>query len=150
MTQPLDYATYRFEKRPPTQLMVAAWIFIAFGVLAAGEMAWALFHGRLSLNIGVIGIWIGRGLLRMNPTARYWALVVLSLQLILAGVVTLLIVANRGGVVRFGAIGLTADTHLTQVIALGLTTVAVTLNAWQLWVLTRPHIRQLFDPPSRY
>src|SRR5207237_3024037 len=46
-----------------------AWIDIAIGLLSILEITVALAGGRISLNLGVLGIFIGHGLLRRNgPT----------------------------------------------------------------------------------
>src|SRR5437762_3541841 len=67
----------------PASLKIVAWLFILFGISSAIEIVVAIFQGRLSFNFGVVGIFVGRGLLRLQPGWRTCALVLTRFELLL-------------------------------------------------------------------
>jgi hypothetical protein len=58
----------------PPALKIVAWLFIIGGIFAVIHVIVSLMSGRISINLGVFGIFIGRGLLRLNPRAFAWAM----------------------------------------------------------------------------
>ncbi|NLE37072.1 MAG: hypothetical protein GX621_03510 [Pirellulaceae bacterium] len=89
-------AVYR-ESIAPLPLRIVAFLFILLGVLSATEIVLSLIKGRFNLDIGVLGIFIGRGLLRRSERWRScgawfvgFAFVMLGLGVLAYGVVRLL------------------------------------------------------------
>jgi hypothetical protein len=126
----------------PTSLKVVAALFILGGVASLIEIAVALWHGRVSVNFGVMGIFIGTGLLRLHPTWRMWALVFIWIALIVAPIVGILVLAGDSRL-DLQLLGLTvgrASTTAGFIAALALFLIAL----WQYRVLTRRDIRMLF------
>ncbi len=122
----LDYAP------PPPEsilgeLKVVAWLLIAFGALATAEVVWGLFEGRVSINLMVLGLFIGGGLLRRSRGWRTCALNILAIILVLLAI---------GFIVA-----LIQQLWLMVVMIVGMAGVSV----WQLRVLTRPDIARLFQ-----
>ncbi|MEK6703434.1 MAG: hypothetical protein AABZ53_14330 [Planctomycetota bacterium] len=121
-------------------------VFILGGVLAALEVLVALVAGRLSLNFGVLGLFIGPGLLRFSPGWRLCALVCIWIGIV--------------GLLLAGACFLGNPDRLTVTIffipagqaspalALGMCAFCLLIAVWQYRVLTRPDIRVLFDAKS--
>src|SRR5438045_1409366 len=58
----------------PASVIAVAWLFIAIAILSAIDIIVSVFFQHLSLNFGVLFIFIGRGLLNRSNTARLWAL----------------------------------------------------------------------------
>ena len=138
------------EPRLPLSLKVVAGLFILGGLAACIEMLLAPLSGRLSINTGVIALFIGWGLLRLKPVWRTWTLVVSGLCMI-AMALAVLFILNFGGPLDFTVFGwkygsLPRSTMVALFVALCVAYFA--LGAWQLWVLTRPPIAALFRRPA--
>jgi hypothetical protein len=139
-SQPLEYETPHRDDATPTALIACAWVFIAFGLLAAVDIAVSLINGRLNLNLGILGLFIGRGLLRRASGWRTCALAVLVIEMIALVLILILFAINLGSlpgpnVVVAGAAALAAG--------------AFALSLWQYRVLVRPDVRALFEIASR-
>jgi hypothetical protein len=141
MTNTLHYASPSQAPGYPIALKVVAWLFIIFGVLAVLEIVAALFAGRVSLNVGVLGIFVGRGILRLRRGWRTCALVLLWLCMIIVSVVAVMILAGAGKMTLFGT---RVGRHEALVFGLPLTLGYLALGIWQYRVLTRPDVRRLF------
>ena len=137
------------QQTAPVELRVVAWLFVFTGVCAVIEMVSAVADARLSLNFGVLGFWIGRGLLRYEPRWRTWALVFgwIGIGALVLG--TALVAWTDAPVqYRIGPWSGRAPDWYWFLIAPPVAVVA----GWPLWVLTRPEIRARFEtvtePPS--
>lgn len=126
----------------PVSLKVVAALFILSGVASLIEIAVALWHGRVSVNFGVIGIFIGTGLLRLHPTWRMWPLVSIWIALIVAPIFGILVLAgdSRLDYQLFGLTAGRASTSAGFIAALAFFLIVL----WQYRVLTRRDIRMLF------
>lgn len=130
----------------PKALEIVAWMFIAQGIGSAISIVASLLgRSTLALDFGVVGLWIGPGLLRGVPNARRGAFFLLGLGLVLAAIVFLLLLLLPGSVreVRiFGrAIG-SVPAALGVLVSIG----AFFVQLWQCWVLERPDVRARFEP----
>lgn len=126
----------------PASLKVVAAIFILSGVCSLLEVAISLLNGRISFNFGVLGVFIGIGMLRLTPIWRTWALIFVWIELIVAPI--------------GGFLFLTATTPLTyqlfgitfgqasKVAGIIAALVVFLLALWQYRVLTRRDVRSLF------
>lgn len=83
------------QKRAPTALIVIAVLFIISGIYHVVDVMVLFTHSKLSLSAGVLGIFVGPGLLRFRPGWRICALVFTWLGLIFTPIFAL--IALHGG-----------------------------------------------------
>ncbi|MFH5802851.1 hypothetical protein [Alienimonas sp. DA493] len=132
------------DVRPlPTALKVVAWLFIITGALAAWDVLAALLNGRISLNFGVLGLFIGPGLLRLSSGWRTCGLVLLWIEMILIPLAILALVAS-GGPLDVTLSGEPAG-EAPLLVGLGVVGALLALVVWEYRVLTRPDVRRLFE-----
>jgi hypothetical protein len=117
----------------PLSLKIVAGLFIFEGVCAAIWTLLSLMHGRVYLpgDLGILGLFIGPGLLRFSRGWRTCALVFLWITLVATSIVALLLLISRKPI-NVGALGWLAVRGFVPAL-------------WQSWVLTRPNVRALFD-----
>jgi hypothetical protein len=126
----------------PTSLKVVAALFIVAGISSLIEIIVSLFHNRISINLGVLNLFIGVGLLRLSPTWRMWALVFTWLALVGVPLVGLYFLTSPDPL-DFSFFGQkVAQVPKAAGVALAVASFSITL--WQYRVLTRPDIRALF------
>lgn len=132
------------EQAPPipAALKVVAALFILSGVSAALEMLFALFQSRISINFGVIGLFVGLGLLGLRSGWRTCALVLLWIGMIGIPVIGLLMLGSSAPL-NFAVFGVTIG-HIPKPAGLVMAAGLFLLAVWQYRVLTRPDIRALF------
>src|SRR5438477_12776907 len=68
----------------PLTLKVVAALFFELAGLALAETVISLYQGRVNLDLGLLGFFIGRGLLRTQPGWRICALVFVWLLMLMA------------------------------------------------------------------
>lgn len=124
----------------PAKLRVLGWLFILWGVAATAAMIWQFVRGFGSFNVGVVAIFIGRGLLRRSPSWRLCALA-FGWVIVLASAAAIL----KFQMHRFG-LGLFPANLISSGTLPGLAVALVTLAAalWSLWVLKRPEVEGCF------
>ncbi len=115
-------------KNIPVSLKVVAWLFIIWGIYSVIRVVVVFNHGAIYVNLGVLGLFIGPGLLKLRPAWRTCALVFLWIGLIAISIAILASLSRPGTLV--------------------LCVVYFLLVLWQYSVLTRPEIRALFGLPS--
>src|SRR5688572_11216849 len=124
------------ESAPVTVKVVAA-LFILTGLSSALDVLIRLTQGSLFLNFGVLGLFIGIGLLRRSRGWRTCALVFLWIAMIGLPLAAVLLLATD------------QPLHYTlfsremgeapKSAGVAVAAVAFALTLWQYWVLTRPH-----------
>jgi hypothetical protein len=126
----------------PTALKVVAVLFILGGVSAIVDMLIQLTDGTLKINFGVLGLFIGPGLLRLRPGWRTCGLVMLWIGMILLPIFTvaILFIGVPGSIDVFGFPIGTAPA----VVVSAWTALFFALAVWEYRVLTRPDVRALF------
>ena len=127
----------------PTSLKVVAVLFILSGVASLVDVILSLFQGTLNFNLGVLGLFIGMGLLRLNPTWRVWALVFTWIAIIGAPIIGLLFLFLPGPL-NFTLFGQPAG-QAPKAAGVAVAAVIFLVALWQLRVLTRPDVRELFQ-----
>jgi len=139
-------------KPVPISLKIVAWLFIFFGVCSVIEIIVSLLHNNININLGVLGLFIGPGLLRLSRGWRTCALVFIWIALIGLPVFALLALTARGpaDLKLFGQL----IGHAPKELALVGTAVLFLLALWEYRVLTRPDVRGLFglvpgQPPAQ-
>lgn len=126
----------------PVSLKIVAVLFILGGVSAAIEIVVSLMHGRVNINFGVLGLFIGPGLLALKRGWRTCGLVFLWIGMIFAPIIGVLMLIQSGPV-YFHLFGQRAgDT--SKAIGLIVVVAVFLLCFWQYRVLTRPDVRRLF------
>ena len=129
-------------RKIPLSLKIVAILFILGGITATIEMLVALTHNRISFNFGVLGFFIGPGLLALRPGWRTCALVFIWIGLIIAPLFILLMLGHSGAV-DFKVLGAKIG-HVPRGIALMMAIIEFLICFWQYRVLTHPDIRVLF------
>ena len=132
------------EKRIPMSVRLTAALFILGGLHAAVDMFLALFNGDLHLNIGMVGLFIGVGLLRERRPWRTWALALIWIRLLATPISTLMLLSGDTWW-RIFLFGRSLD-YQSDGLWLGLvwSSAWFVISLWQYRVLTRPDVRQLF------
>jgi hypothetical protein len=130
----------------PTSLKVVAFLFILSGIFSLIEILVALTQSRLSINLGVLALFIGPGLLRLSRGWRTCALVFLWIAMIGIPIIAILFMAASGPL-DFSLFGQkVGDTP--KGLSVVLLALMFALEVWQYWVLTRPDVRRLFGLPG--
>ena len=130
----------------PTSLKIVAWLFILTGVFAVIEIIVSLLHAHVNINLGVLGLFIGPGLLRVSRGWRTCALVFIWIALIGVPVFAVIALTVRGPLTLnlFGQpVG-----HASKEFGLLVAAVLFLLALWEYRVLTRPDVRKLFRMTS--
>jgi hypothetical protein len=126
--------------RLPTALTVVAWLFAFEGLSAAIDVLYALTHAKTSLQLGVLSIFIARGLLKLRRGWRKFALFMLWFQMIILPLFALCMVVGTGNV-DFEWTHIRLPSSMAgAVVVLGL----FALSLWEYRVLIRPDVRRLF------
>ena len=124
----------------PKPLKVVAYLFIIGGIFAVIEVIMALLNSRISINFGILGIFIGQGLLRLNPHSLSWAMFFVWLGLIFTPIAAVLFLFTPGNLNMFGVNAGQAPPGLGFIFSIA----AFALVYWEYTVLTKRQIRQLF------
>jgi len=126
----------------PTSLVIVAVLFILGGVCAAIEVVLSLMHDHLNINFGVVGIFIGWGLLRRRRGWRTCALVFVWIAMIgvAIGFVLLAVAREPQDLEVFGR----PAGHIPKEIALVVMVIIFIISLWQYCVLTRSDVKRLF------
>jgi hypothetical protein len=128
--------------RIPTSLKIVAYLFVLNGVMAIVEVLFSLANSRLSINFGVLGVFIGPGLLRFSQGWRTCALVWLWIGLI-ASPLILLMVISRNEPIDFLFFGKKSGT-ISKELVIPFALAIFIFTIWEYRVLTRPDVRKLF------
>ena len=127
----------------PMALRIVAGLFVLQGLLTAVGVILKLCRGNIDLNLMLLCLWIGPGLLRHSPTWRKWALVVLWFTFF---VISLLAVfALLRPPLDFKIFGFPAGP-VPPVLTLLFLLAMFLLTLWQYRILIRPDIHGLFAP----
>lgn len=127
----------------PMALRIVAGLFVLQGLLTTVDVILKLCRGHLDLNLMLLCLWIGPGLLRHSPTWRKWALVVLWFSFF--AISLLAVFALLRPPLDFKIFGFPiapAPPVLTLLFLLAM----FLLTLWQYRVLIRPDIHGLFAP----
>lgn len=125
----------------PFPVRIVAWTYIVCGALSVLDVVVALIQGELNLNLGVLGIFIGRGLLKRR---NGWRMLAVGLSRLAVGC---------GGFILIAAITIAVMGKLTATVSPSLTSFAASVLAlvallvfsvWQYRILTRSDIVALF------
>jgi hypothetical protein len=136
------------EKRSlPGSLVAVGVLFILSGISAALEMLHALANNWFYINFGVIGLFVGWGLLKLRPGWRIAALVLLVIGMIVTAIVAAIFLGmgfSGAGPLDFRAGGKLVG-HVPAFLGVVVAVAVFALCYWQYRVLRRAEIRELFD-----
>ena len=127
----------------PMALRIVAGLFVLQGLLTAVDVVLKLFHDHLDLNLMLLCLWIGPGLLRHSPTWRKWALAFLWLGFFALSLLILLALLRPP--LDFKIFGFPAGP-VPPVLTLLFLLAMFLLTLWQYRILIRPDIHGLFAP----
>lgn len=130
------------NRQIPASLQAVAILFILGGVFAVIEVLVSLAHSHLNINLGVLGLFIGPGLLALRPGWRTCALVLLWIAMIGVPIIAIFMF-GQSGPLDFKVFGQKVG-HASKVFGLALAVILFLLSFWQYRVLTRPDVRTLF------
>ncbi len=130
------------NRRIPVSLTVVAVLFILGGIHAVIEVVVSLAHGEININFGVLGLFIGPGLLALRRGWRTCALVFLWIAMIGIPIVAILMLGHSGPL-DFNVFGQKVG-HAPKELGLAIAVIVFLLCFWQYRVLTRRDVRRLF------
>jgi hypothetical protein len=130
----------------PASLIVVAVLFIIGGACSVIEVLVSLMHNHIDINFGVLGLFIGPGLLRLSRGWRTCALVFIWIALIGLPLIALLFLVAPGPL-DFNVFGQKVG-HAPKTFGLIIAGVVFAVALWEYHVLTRPDVRRLFDLPD--
>jgi hypothetical protein len=127
----------------PTSLKVVAVLFILTGITSLIDVVVSLANGRIDIDFGVLGLFVGPGLLRLSQGWRTVGLVLLVISAIGVAIVALAFLTAPGPL-DFSAFGVRVG-QVSKELGLGLAVILFALVVWQLRVLTSEEVRDLFE-----
>lgn len=127
----------------PFSLNVVAILFVLGGILALIEILVAYSNNRLKLDSGVLGFFIGPGLIALRPFWRTCALVLLWISMIGLPLFSLVMLTHAGPV-DFTFFGQKVG-QIPKGLAIVGTVAFFALAVWKYRVLTRADVRALFQ-----
>ena len=130
------------EENLPLSLKIVAVLFIIQGVFSVIEMLFSLVRLQSYMNLGVLGLFIAPGLLRLSRDWRTCALVFICLWLIFLPIFGVFLLAIDAPF-TWNLFGIPFGSASKQA-ALLVAAAIFALHLWQLRVLTRPDVRDLF------
>ena len=130
------------NRQLPISLKIVAILFILGGIFAVIEVIVSLFYDRFSINFGVLGLFIGPGLLALRPGWRTCALVFLWIAMIALPIIAIFMLANSGPL-DFLVFGQKVG-HAPTWLGISAAAILFLLSVWQYRVLTRPDVRAIF------
>ncbi len=130
----------------PKALIVTAYLFIIAGWLTVIGMVVSLFFDRLEINFGFIGIFVGRGLLRLDESWRKGAMFFVWLLLIACPVMVIsMFVDPTEWKFVIGRNEWYAESVLQIMIMYGIDSTLFVVALWMRQVLLRPDIINSFS-----
>jgi hypothetical protein len=130
----------------PTSLKVVAILFVLGGAFSLVEVVVSLMHGNVNMNFGVLGLFIGPGLLRLRRGWRTCALVFLWIGIIGAPIVAVIFITTSRPLDL--AIFDHKVGHASKEFGIAIAALLFGLAVWQYRVLTRPDVCALFGGPG--
>jgi len=131
----------------PRPLKIVAYLFVICGVFSMIDTLVGFFIGRTVLNLGVLYVLVGLGLLRLNPRWLAWAMVFTWLGLILTPIIGVVSVYTPRRLQHIDVFGVYAG-QAPHGFILTVTVAMLALFYWQYSVLKSRQVVQLFHLQS--
>jgi len=126
----------------PTSLKIVAILFILGGINSVIDVIVAILHNRINIHFGVLGLFIGPGLLSLRPGWRTCAIVFIWIALIFLPIFTVFMFLHSGPL-DFNVFGQKVG-HASKEFGLVMAVIMFLLSLWQYKVLNRSDVRSLF------
>jgi hypothetical protein len=126
----------------PAPLKIVAWLFIIGGIFACIDIVTSLRKGHVNLNLAIIGIFIGFGLLKLHRGWRTCALVFLWIFFIGIPIISMFYLTQPSSGFYIHIFGQPLPRN--PIIILLIDIIIFLLLLWMYRVLIRPEIRSLF------
>ena len=147
MTEPTPILNYAAPPPgTPTALMIVAWLFILGGILSILQILYLLTQSQLHIDTGVLGVFVGPGLLRWSRGWRTCALVLLWFGMILSPI--LLVMTLGASSMNLNIFGISFGS-VPAAVGFFVGILMFALVIWEYRVLVREDIRQRFGLPPR-
>ena len=133
-------------RRAPQLLKLVAYAFLIQGFSAMASIIATASAGKVSINLGVLCVPIGWGLLKLNPNSYRWAKFWCKLVLWLSPLALLTIMT---GTAQFKVIGTPVPfvpAGAARALALAWLAFGMGVTVWQLNVLQTPPVQRVFTP----
>ena len=130
------------NRRIPVSLTVVAVLFILGGISAVIEVLVSLAHSHININFGVLGLFIGPGLLALRRGWRTCALVFLWIAMIGIPIIAILMLGHSGPL-DFKVFGQKVG-YIPKELGFAIAFILFLLSFWEYRVLTRGDVRRLF------
>lgn len=124
----------------PQPLKIVAYLFIVGGMLCVLNVIIALMNARIRIDLGVFGIFIGIGLLRLNPRSHTWAMLFTWIGMIISPIVTLIFLITPGQLKMWGRTVGQAPPGFGFLLGV----LCTMLVYWQYSVLSKTDTRRIF------
>lgn len=111
----------------PTMLIIVAVIFIMSGFNATWQVIALYFHGSYNINLTVLSTFIGLGLLWRQQIGRIFALIYSAFYVVEGAIFSVFFALSTHWLFLWGPLA-----------TLG-------IGVWQVWVLTREDVHQIFQ-----
>jgi len=147
MSEPIPILNYSAPPAGvPTALKIVAWLFIAGGILSILQILYLLTQSQLHIETGVLGVFIGPGLLRWSRGWRTCALVLLWFGMILSPI--FLLMTLSAGSMNVNIFGVSAGS-VPAAVGFIFGALMFAMAIWEYRVLVREDIRGRFGLPPR-
>ena len=123
-------------------LKIVAWLFIISGILAFIEILITLMKGHISLDFGVLGLFIGYGLLKLSRGWRTCALIYLWIFFIGMPTISILYITQPSGGFNVHIFG--QPLARNPYVILYFNVIFILLSLWIYRILTRAETKSLF------
>ncbi len=133
-------------RRAPQRLKYVAYLFLIQGFSSMASMVAGVLAGKVNINLGVLCVPIGWGLLKLNPNSYRWAKFWCKLCLWLTPLALLTIVTGAGQFKVMGAPLTFLPTGAARALALVWLAIGVGVILWQLNVLNSEPVQRTFAP----
>ena len=130
------------KKHIPISLKIVAILFILGGIHSVIEVVLDALNSKVNINFGILGLFIGFGLLALRPGWRKCALVFIWIALIAVPILTIFMFMHSGPL-DFNIFGQKVG-YATKEFGLVVAISIFLLELWQYHVLNRSDIRMLF------
>lgn len=120
----------------PLPVRIVALLFLVGGISSAIGSVVKYFQGHFAIDLAILGLCIGPGLISGNRTWHKWALALTWIEVVLIPPVTVIILSGAGPPLFFSILGITVEP-ISRPVFVGIALFGEGLSIWTLWVLNR-------------
>ena len=135
--------TMNEKKYPPLALKIVAYLSILAGIISLIGMISSFMTNHITINFGVIELFIGLGLLKGKKTWRSFALLIIWLMFLVIPIISIRLLAyDTTTTLKF--LGLRITPVTTEVVMV-FGSILLIWNIWQYVVFNRKDVLAYFD-----